>query len=132
MVEQLGLAMIISSDVSCWPLSSGTINLWSWLMRQAEELSMTRVPAAANFGAHSREASDPAEKRAMSGAILTASSIDTIGYSCIPNEMLFPTDLLEATGINSVIGKLRSARTFSISRPTIPVAPTIATLMSQI
>jgi hypothetical protein len=43
--------------------------------------------------------------------------------------MVFPTDLSEATGINWVIGKLRSANTFNITWPTIPVAPTTATFI---
>ena len=35
-------------------------------MRHAEELSITTVPTAANFGAHSKEVSPPAEKIARS------------------------------------------------------------------
>ncbi len=42
--------------------TSGT----SGSMRQALELSMTRAPAAANFGASAREAVAPAENSAMS------------------------------------------------------------------
>ena len=38
-------------------------------------------------------------------------------------------DLSEATTNNSVTGKLRSANTFSITSPTIPVAPTTATFI---
>ena len=41
-------------------------------MRQAEELSITVVPAAANFGAHSKEVAPPAENNATSGCISTA------------------------------------------------------------
>jgi hypothetical protein len=36
-------------------------------MRHADELSITVVPAAANFGAHSKDVAAPAEKRAIFG-----------------------------------------------------------------
>jgi hypothetical protein len=37
-----------------------------------------------------------------------------------------PADLADATGINSVMGKFRSSKTFNITVPTMPVAPTTA------
>jgi hypothetical protein len=43
--------------------------------------------------------------------------------------MVLPTDLSDATGSSSVIGKLRSASTLSITVPTNPVAPTTATFI---
>ena len=43
-------------------------------IRQAEELSITVVPTAANFGAQSREVCPPAENKAKSGTRFTASS----------------------------------------------------------
>ena len=49
-------------------------------LRQAEELSMTTTPAAANLGASSREVDAPAENTAMSspvGSAVAASSTTT-------------------------------------------------------
>ena len=42
------------------------------------------------------------------------------------NEIVLPTDFSEATGINSETGKFRSSKSWSITSPTIPVAPTTA------
>ncbi len=74
MVEQLGLAMILSSGVSVWALISGTTSFLVGSMRQAEELSTTVMPAAANLGASSSEVPPPAEKIATAGWALIASS----------------------------------------------------------
>ena len=54
-------------------LISGTINLISFSILHAEELSITVVPAEANFGAHSREVVPPAENKAISGLASRAS-----------------------------------------------------------
>jgi len=43
-----------------------------------------------------------------------------------------PTERADATGINSVTGKLRSAKTCKILVPTKPVAPTTATFIFSI
>ena len=51
MVEQLGLAMILSSGVSSLALISGTTSFLVGSMRQAEELSITTVPTSAKRGA---------------------------------------------------------------------------------
>src|SRR5690606_19165322 len=93
---------------------------------QAEELSITVVPTSAKRGAHSREVLPPAEKSAKSGFWRTASSRLTTSYSLSLKEIIFPTDLSEATGSSSVTGKFLSASTFNITWPTIPVAPTTA------
>src|SRR5262249_46655516 len=45
-----------------------------------------------------------------------------------PKDTSTPTLLREARGTTSSAGKARSARMPSISRPTLPVAPTTATL----
>jgi outer membrane murein-binding lipoprotein Lpp len=71
MVEQFGLAMILSAAVNSLALISGTIS-FSWIHSQADELSITVVPAAANFGAHSNEVSPPAENKAISAFMSTA------------------------------------------------------------
>jgi len=44
-----------------------------------------------------------------------------------PNSTSRPCERGEATAAISSIGKLRSARILSISRPTFPVAPTTTT-----
>ena len=75
MVEQFGLAMILSVAVMTYPLTSGTTNFFVGSILQAEELSITTVPISANFGAHSREVPPPAEKIAISGFNAIASSI---------------------------------------------------------
>ena len=72
MVEQLGLAIILSSLVKICELITGIINFLLGSIRQAEELSMTTVQTSANFGAHSNEMLPPAENSAISGAIDTA------------------------------------------------------------
>jgi hypothetical protein len=64
MVEQLGFAIIISVDSMTSALISGTPTFLLGSIRQALELSTTRVPTAANFGAHSKEVSPPAENNA--------------------------------------------------------------------
>src|SRR5690606_15775765 len=98
-------------------------------IRQAEELSTTVVPAAANFGAHSKEVSPPAEKIAKSGLAVNAVCKPIRVYSFPWNVSFLPTDRSEATNNNSVIGKFRSANILIITSPTIPVAPTTATFI---
>src|SRR3569833_1008717 len=129
MVLQLGFAMILSSVVKTSAFTSGTTNFLVGSMRQADELSTTVVPASANNGACASEVFPPAEKRARSGFCFIASSTETTLY-CLPlNVTCLPTLFSEATGINSVTGKLRSARTCNILVPTNPVAPTTATFI---
>jgi hypothetical protein len=41
-----------------------------------------------------------------------------------PKSMMSPVEREEATAATSSAGNSRSARMFSISRPTLPVAPT--------
>src|ERR1700679_1588493 len=45
-----------------------------------------------------------------------------------PKETSVPTLREEASATTSLAGNARSTRTFNISRPTLPVAPTTATL----
>src|ERR1700677_930032 len=105
MVEQLGLAMILSSLVRTSAFSSGTTSFLLGSIRQAEELSMTVIPAAANRGAHCREVLPPAENKARAGRAAMASVTLTILYFLPLNSTSFPTDFSEATRINSVTGK---------------------------
>src|ERR1043165_5010167 len=129
MVEQFGLAMILSSFVSTSAFNSGTINFFEGSILHADELSITVVPTSANFGAHSNEVPPPAEKIATTGFLAIASVMPTTLYFFPLNSTSFPIDLSDATGINSVTGKLLSANTCSILVPTKPVAPTTATFI---
>ena len=74
MVEQFGFAMILSAGVKVLALISGTTNFLVGSIRQAEELSTTVMPAAANWGAISNELLPPAEKIATFGFIEIAVS----------------------------------------------------------
>ena len=129
MVLQFGFAIILSSAVKTSALTSGTINFLVGSIRQADELSITVVPTAANFGACSVDVEPPAENNATSGFMAIASSTVTTLYFFPLKSISFPLLFSDATGINSVTGKLRSANTFNITVPTRPVAPTTATFM---
>lgn len=126
MVEQFGLAMILSSRVSWWALISGIINFLVGSILQAEELSITVMPAAANLGAQSVDVCPPAEKMATAGLASIAVCMSTMVCSLPLNVMILPTERSLATGISSVTGKSRSSSICNIFRPTSPVAPTIA------
>src|SRR5919112_1403284 len=110
MVEQFGLAMILSSAVIASALISGTTSFLVGSILHALELSITVIPASANFGAHSSDVLPPAENKATSGFAAIASVMLTTLY-CLPlNSISLPTDLSEATGISSVTGKFLSLR----------------------
>ena len=130
MVEQLGLAMILSEAVNLLAFISGMINFLEESIRQSDELSITTAPESANFGAHYNDIDPPAENKAISGLLETAVSKPTTLWDLPPQKTFFPTDFFEATGINSVYGKFLSDRTWSITSPTIPVAPTTANFIS--
>src|SRR6476646_6740104 len=130
MVEQLGFAIILSSAVNTSAFISGTTNFFAGSILHALELSITVIPASANFGAHSSEVPPPAENIATAGFAAMASVILTILYFFFLNSTSLPTDLSDATGINSVTGKFLSARTCNILVPTKPVAPTTATFIN--
>ena len=118
--------MILSAFVSVCAFISGTINGILGSILQADELSTTVQPTSANLGAHSLDTDPPAENIAILGFIVTAVSISVMVY-CFPLKVMdLPTDLEEATGINSVIGRLAFSKTLNISVPTSPVAPTTA------
>src|SRR5215211_2444517 len=104
MVEQLGLAIILSFAVKIWAFTSGTTNGLAGSIRQAEELSITVMPASANLGAHSREVLPPAENKAIAGLAAIASSMLTTLYFLPLNSTSLPRDFSEATAINSSTG----------------------------
>ena len=81
---------------------------------------------SANLGAHSFDTLAPAENSARSafaGSNLSIAS--TVSYLS-PNSTLAPSLLLEATGKILDESYFLSESMLSISRPTFPVAPTIA------
>src|SRR5678815_729252 len=128
-VEQFGFAMILSFLVKISALISGTINGFVGSILHALELSITVIPASANFGAHSNEVLPPAEKIATAGLAAIPSAMLTTLYFFPLNSTSLPTLLSDATGINSVTGKFLSSRTCNILVPTNPVAPTTATFI---
>ena len=107
--------------------TSGTISGTSGSMRQAEELSITTGPCLPILGAHSLENLPETDIRTMS--TLEKSNVSTSLHFRIfsPNATSRPMDLREATAKISSTGNSTSSRMFSISRPTLPVAPTTAT-----
>src|SRR3981081_3775207 len=123
-VEQFGLAMIRSFFVKISALISGTTSGFDGSILQADELSITVIPASANFGAHCNDVLPPAENNATAGLAAIASVMLTTLYFFPLNSTSLPTDLSEATGINFVIGKFLSANTCNNLVPTSPVAPT--------
>src|SRR3954469_4818054 len=129
MVEQFGLAMILSSLPSTCAFTSGTTNFLDGSIRQAEELSITVMPASANLGAHSSDVLPPAENKATAGFAAMASVMLCTLYFFPLNSICLPTERSEATGISSSTGKFRSANTCNILVPTRPVAPTTATFI---
>ena len=94
---QFGLAMIpLRASATACGFTSLTTRGTSGSIRQAEELSTTTTPAAANFGASAREVVAPAENSAMSrpdGSAVAASSTTT---SRSPNGSVVPAERPEA------------------------------------
>src|SRR5690242_10932033 len=129
MVEQFGLAMILSSLVSTFAFTSGTTSFLDGSILHAEELSITVIPASANLGAKAREVLPPAEKMATDGFAFIASSAETTLYFFPLKITSLPTDFSDATGIISVTGNFLSSSTCNILLPTRPVAPTTATFI---
>ncbi len=131
MVEQLGLAMMprflycaIASG-----LTSLTTSGTSGSMRNCEVLSITTAPALAARGACTAETLAPGENSAISTPLKSKRSrSSTFSTFFSPKETSPPAERSEAIAWISETGKSRSARMFSISWPTTPVAPTTATL----
>ena len=89
---------------------------------------MTVHPACAARGAWILLVSDPAANKAISQpAKSKCSRFLTLSSSPLsPKSMMSPVERADATAATSSSGNCRSARMFSISRPTLPVAPTTA------
>ena len=129
MVEQLGLAMMFFffASLTASGFTSGTISGTSGSLRKAEELSITMGPALPIFSDQARETSPPADIRTRSTLEKSNCSMSWHLMVLSPNETSTPLDLREAMAWISSTGNSSSSRMFSISRPTLPVAPTIAT-----
>ena len=111
MVVQFGLAMMpLRISASACGLTSLTISGTSGSRRQAELLSMTVTPAAANRGACAFEVVAPAEKSAMSRPVGSAVAASSTVISPSPHGSVLPAERAEAKNRSSPSGKLRSAR----------------------
>ena len=89
---------------------------------------MTMGPSAPILGDHSLETAEPADISTKSTWEKSNCSRSLHFRVLSPKETSTPMDLREAMAKHSSTGNSRSARIFSISRPTLPVAPTTATL----
>ena len=87
---------------------------------------MTTQPLAAIFGDHSLDTAPPADirQKSMPEKSKVARSLHLSVAS--PNDTSTPTDRREASACTSRTGNWRSLKIDSISRPTLPVAPTTA------
>ena len=131
-VVQFGLAMMpLGGSVARSPLTSATTNGTSGSMRNAEELSTTVAPAAANFGAYAREPVAPAENSARSRPLGSAISVSSTVTSVPFHGSVVPADRADAKNRISSTGKSRSTRSRRITPPTCPVAPTTPTRMGE-
>jgi hypothetical protein len=83
-VVQFGLAMMPLRAFATSPgLTSLTISGTSGSIRHADELSITIAPAAANFGASSRDDVAPDENKAMSRPDTSAAAASST-VICVP------------------------------------------------
>ena len=86
MVVQFGLAMMpLGVWRMRWPFTSLTISGTSGSMRNADELSITTTPAAANLGAYAFDDVAPAENSAMSRPVGSAVSASSTTISPTPS-----------------------------------------------
>jgi hypothetical protein len=130
MVEQFGLAMMrrLRKPFSAPGFTSGTTSGTSGSMRNWEVLSITTQPAAAARGACTAETEAPGENRPISTPLKSnLSRLWTFSTCLSPKDTSCPAERPEARAMTSLTGKARSASVLSISRPTLPVAPTTAT-----
>src|SRR5580693_9961951 len=98
-------------------------------MRQCDVLSITTAPALAARGLCSADTLAPGELNTMSMPLKSNFARSwTFSTDLSPNDVCLPTERAEANATTSSAGKFLSARICNISRPTLPVAPTTATL----
>ena len=90
---------------------------------------VTTAPAFTARGAKLADTLLPGDDSTMSMPLKSkVSSASTLRMSSSPNETSRPTDCDEASATTLSAGNSRSARIDRNSRPTLPVAPTTATL----
>lgn len=111
MVVQFGLAMMPLGrcPASREKLTSETTSGTSGSLRQAEELSTTTAPAAANRGACTRDIVAPAENSAMSRPDGSAVSLFSTSISSPRKASFLPSERAEAKNRTELAGKLRSS-----------------------
>ena len=107
--------------------TSGTTSGTSGCMRQAEELSITTAPARPIFSDQALDTSPPADISTMSTVEKSNCSMSWHLSTRSPNSSSTLSERREATTCISSTGNFSSSRMTSISRPTLPVAPTTAT-----
>ncbi len=97
MVVQLGFAMMPLRALAISPgFTSLTTSGTSGSMRHADELSMTITPAAANLGARTLLPAAPAENRATSRPLGSASSASSTTMSAPSHVSVVPAERDEA------------------------------------
>ena len=110
-----------------------TLFLWG-LRRRADRAALPdrrivvwcRQPVAAILGDHSLDTVPPADIRQKS-TLEKSKVARSLHLSVVsPNDTSTPTDRREASACSSRTGNVRSLKIDSISRPTLPVAPTTA------
>src|ERR1700761_1136311 len=129
MAEQLGLAMMPLWSLMRRALISGTTSGMAGSVRKAELLSTTTAPAFTAIGPYCLEMPLPAENKAISTPLKASSVSSSIVSACPRNSCVLPADLAEASSFNEASGRLRLSMQPTNSRPTAPVAPTIATFL---
>ena len=132
MVVQFGFPTIpFGIEASAEAFASGTTKGTSGSIRHAEELSMTIAPAAATFGASSREAAAPQENKARSKPPKSASATSSTVISPSFHGSIRPADRTDAKKRTLSHGKPLSTRRARITPPTWPVAPKTPTRMAR-
>jgi hypothetical protein len=130
-VVQLGTAMIRGDPSSASGFTSGTTSGTSGSIRNADDLSMHTVPAAATSRTNPRATDAPAAERERSTSRSTSTVSSCTVTSRPPNEIVRPADRADANGNSSSTGNARASMIRSISVPTAPVAPTTATFRAM-
>src|SRR5476649_775015 len=110
-------------------LISGTTSGTAGSVRKAELLSTTTAPAFTAMGAYCLEMPLPAQNKAMSTPA-KAPSVSASTVSSRPRTIcVLPADLGEASSFSEASGMPRLSMQPINSRPTAPVAPTMATFL---
>src|SRR5712692_1211755 len=130
--QQLATAMMPSLSRTSSGFTSGTTSGTFSFIRQAELLSTTSAPASTATGARASAMSAPAEKSARSTSSKELSSRASIWSRAPLKGNSRPAERSEASALTRPTGNRRCASTRSISCPTIPVAPTTATLKRRL